>query len=54
MFQKVLQFKDVISLDCNKKNIIIINDKVPILFIWHIFKIIINSISPIVNACVLN
>jgi hypothetical protein len=54
MFEKALQFKDVISFYSNKQNIVRISDKVPPLFLWSIYPIIVDSLSPIVNACVLN
>jgi hypothetical protein len=54
MFQKALQFKDVIVLCYNRQNIIGISGKVPPFFTWHILKIVMDSLSFIVNACVLN
>jgi len=54
IFQEALQFKNSISFCYNKKNVIKINGKVPPIFTWHISKIIMHAISPIVSACVLN
>jgi hypothetical protein len=53
IFQEALQFKNVISFCYNKQNVIKINGRVPPNFTWHISKIIMHSISPIVNACIL-
>jgi hypothetical protein len=52
MFQKALKFKDVIILCYNRQNTVKINGRIPPLFIWHIFKIIVASLFPIVIACV--
>jgi len=54
MFQNSLQFKDVIVLCYNRQNIIGISGRVPPIFTWHIFQIVVNSPSLIANACVLN
>jgi len=55
MFQEALQLKDAINiLSYNKQNTIKISGRVPLLFTWHIFQIIINYLSLIVSACVLN
>jgi hypothetical protein len=54
MFQKALQFKGVIVLCYNRQNIIGISGRVPPFFTWHIFQIVRNFLSFIVNACVLN
>ncbi len=53
MFQKALKFKDVIILCYNRQNIVKINERVPPLFTWHIFKIIVDFLSPVVTASVL-
>ncbi len=54
MFQQALQFKDIIILYYNKQNSIIISERMPPLLTWHISKIVLNYLSPIVSACVLN
>ncbi len=54
MFQKALQFKDVIILCYSRYNTFRINGKVPPFPTWHIFNIIVDSLFPIVTACVLN
>jgi hypothetical protein len=54
MFQEVLQFKDVIIICYSKQNIVRISGRVPPLLVWHIFKTIVDSLSPIVTTCVLN
>jgi hypothetical protein len=54
MFQKALQFKDVIIFYSNMQNIVRISDKVPPIFLWNIYPIIVDSLSPIVNARVVN
>jgi hypothetical protein len=48
MFQEALQFKDVIIYCYSRQNIVRINGGVPPLLTWHIFKIIVDSLSPIV------
>ncbi len=53
MFQEVLQFKDVIILCYSRQNIARINGRMFFLT-WHIFKTIVDSLSPIVATCVLN
>jgi len=54
MFQKALQFKDVIILYYSRQNIVRINGRVLLLLIYHIFKIIVDSLFPIVITCVIN
>ncbi len=54
MFQEALHFKDVIIFCYNRQNTIKISGRIPPLFTWHISKIIVDSLSPIVIACVLN
>jgi len=54
MFQEALQFKDVIIVCYNKHNIVRISGWVPILLTWDISHIIVDRLSPIVGACVLN
>jgi hypothetical protein len=54
MLQKALQFKDVIIFYSNRQNIVRISDKVPPLFLQKIYPIIVDFLSRIVNACVLN
>jgi hypothetical protein len=54
MFQEALQLKDAIIVCYNKHNIVRISGRVPILLTWHISHIIVDCLSPIVGACVLN
>jgi len=54
MFQKALQFKDIIVLYYNRQNIIGISGKGWPFFTWHILKIVMDSLSLIVNAWILN
>jgi hypothetical protein len=54
MFQQALQFKDIIIFYYNKKNTTIISERMPPFLTWHISKIVVNSLSPIVSVCVLN
>ncbi len=58
MFQEGLQFKDnckyVIILFYSKQNIFKINERVSPLLTWHISQIIMNLLSFVMNACVLN
>jgi hypothetical protein len=54
MFWEALQFKDDIILCYSKQNIIRISGKMPLLLTWHISKIIMDSLSHVVIACVLN
>jgi hypothetical protein len=54
MFQKALQFKDVIILCYSTQNIVRISGRVPPFLTWHISKIIVYSLSLVVTACVLN
>ncbi len=54
MFQEALQFKVVIILYYSRQNIVRISGRVPPLLTWHISKIIVDSLSPIVIVCVLN
>jgi hypothetical protein len=55
MFQEDLQLKDAINiLSYNTQNTIIISGKVPALFTWHIFQIIVDCLYFVLNACVLN
>ncbi len=52
MFQETLQFKDAIIFCYNKQNTVRISGKVPPLFTWHIFKIIVDSLFHVVIAYV--
>jgi hypothetical protein len=54
MFQEALQFKDVIIFCYSRQNIVKISERVPPFFTWHISKTIVDSLSPVVIACVLN
>ncbi len=54
MFKQALQFKDIIIFYYQKKKSIIISERMPPLFTWHISKIVVNSLFPSVRACVLN
>jgi hypothetical protein len=54
MFQEALQFKDVIILCNSRDNTIRISERMLPFLIWHIFKIIVDFLSPIVTVCVLN
>jgi hypothetical protein len=54
MFQHALQFKDVIIICYNRKNIIRSIGKVPPLFTWHIKKKIVDFVVVVVSAYVLN
>jgi hypothetical protein len=49
-----LQFKDVFIFYYNRQNVIRISGKVSLCITWHILKIILDSLSLVVNACVLN
>ncbi len=49
------KFKDTIIFYYNRQNTIRISGKVPLLFTWHIYQIIVDfQVSLLVNACVLN
>jgi hypothetical protein len=58
MFQEGLQFKNnckyVIILFYSKQNIFKIDERVPPFLTWHIFQIIMNLLSLVMSACVLN
>jgi len=54
MFLEALQFKDAIILCYNRQNIVKISGRVLPFLTWHILKIIVDSLFPVVIASVLN
>jgi len=54
LFQEALQFKATIFLCYSQQTVVRVTSGVPPPLIWHIFQIIIDVLSSIVSACVLN
>jgi hypothetical protein len=54
MFQEALQVKGDVILCYNRYNIVKIRGRVLPLLTWHISKIIVDFLFPIVTTCVLN
>ncbi len=54
MFDEALYFKDVIIFCYSWQNTTRISERMLPLLTWHISKIIVDSLSPIVTTCVLS
>jgi hypothetical protein len=54
MFQEALQFRSTIVLCYNKQIVMRIIGQMPPLLIWHIYQILVDCLSPIVFAYVVN
>jgi len=54
LFQKALQFRVVIVLCYSQQTVVRVIGHVPPTLTWHIYQIIINVLSLVINACVLN
>jgi len=54
MFQEALQFRSTIVLCYNKQIVMKIIGQMPPFLIWHIYQILVDSLSPIVSSYVFN